>query len=95
MGLQLLLIPIGPQVKGEESQTAEVVNVEALLPQDRDYLTYQVDIFTWIYPLTTMNIQGSFTTHGFAEGVTWLVLTNPISVSSATLSRCKLSNLPF
>ena len=36
------------QVKGEESQTAEVVNVEALLPQDRDYLTYQVDIFTWI-----------------------------------------------
>ena len=48
MGLQLSLIPIGPQVKGEESQTAEVVNVEALLPQDRDYLTYQVDIFTWI-----------------------------------------------
>ena len=47
-GLQLLLKPIGHQVKGEESQTAEVVNVEALLPQDRDYLTYQVDIFTWI-----------------------------------------------
>ena len=36
-------------MKGEESQTAEVVNVEALLPQDRDYLTYQVDILTWIY----------------------------------------------
>ena len=46
--LLVTLIPIGPQVKGEESQTAEVVNVEALLPQDRDYLTYQVDIFTWI-----------------------------------------------
>jgi len=59
------------EVKGEESQTAEVLNVEALLPQDRDYLTYQ----------------GSLTTHGFAEGVTWLVLTNPISVSSATLAR--------
>ena len=37
------------QVKGEESQTAEVVNVvEALLPQERDYLTYQVDILIWI-----------------------------------------------
>ena len=36
------------QVKGEESQTAEVVNVEALLPQNRDYLTYQANIFTWI-----------------------------------------------
>ena len=36
------------QVKGEESQTAEVVNVEALLPQDRDYLTYQANILTWI-----------------------------------------------
>ena len=34
------------QVKGEESQTAEVVNVEALLPQDRDYFTYQVNILT-------------------------------------------------
>ena len=41
------MTPIGHQVKGEESQTAEVVNVEALLPQDRDYLTYQVDFFTW------------------------------------------------
>ena len=35
-------------MKGEESQTAEVVNVEALLPQERDYLTYQVDILIWI-----------------------------------------------
>ena len=41
-----MLTPFGHQVKGEESQTAEVVNVEDLLPQDRDYLTYQVDIFT-------------------------------------------------
>ena len=34
------------QVKGEESQTAEVVDVEALLPQERDYFTYQVNILT-------------------------------------------------
>ena len=42
-----LLVTSWPlQVKGEESQTAEVVNVEALLPQDRDYFTYQVHILT-------------------------------------------------
>ena len=82
-----MLTYVGHQVKGEESQTAEVVNVEALLPQDRDYLTYQVDIFTWT---SDNHLQGSFTTHGFAEGVTWLVLANPISVSSATRSRFNL-----
>ena len=42
------MTPFGHQVKGEESQTAEVVNVEALLPQERDYLTYQVDNLIWI-----------------------------------------------
>jgi len=59
------------EVKGEEAQTAEVVDVKGLLPQKRDYLTYQ----------------GSLTTPDFSEGVTWIVLTNPISVSSATLTR--------
>ena len=47
-GLQLAIVYTDIQVKGEESQTAEVVNVEALLPQERDYLTYQVDILIWI-----------------------------------------------
>ena len=29
-------------MKGEEAQTAEVVDVKGLLPQKKDYLTYQV-----------------------------------------------------
>ena len=65
-------------MKGEETQTAEVVNVEGLLPQDRDYLTYQVATIILILINITIT-QGSLTT--------WLVLTNPISVSSATLAR--------
>ncbi len=82
----MLVSTSGHKVKGEETQTAEVVNVEGLLPQDRDYLTYQVA--TSIYILINItNTQGSLTTPGFAEGVNWLVLTNPISVSSATLAR--------
>ena len=47
------------QLKGESAQTAEVVEVEGLLPEDRDYLTYQ----------------GSLTCPGFQEGVVWCVLT--------------------
>ena len=43
----------------------------ALLPAIRDYVTYG----------------GSLTTPGCAEGVTWLVLTKPISVSSAQLAK--------
>ena len=73
-------------MKGEETQTAEVVNVEGLLPPDRDYLTYQVATIILILINITIT-QGSLTTPGFAEGVNWLVLTNPISVSSATLAR--------
>ena len=61
------------QLKGEEAQTAEVVRVEGLLPQDRDYLTYQ----------------GSLTTPGFEEGVVWAVLLQPIAVSPAALARMR------
>ena len=82
----MLVSTSGRQVKGEETQTAEVVNVEGLLPKDRDYLTYQVATIILILINITIT-QGSLTTPGFTEGVTWLVLTNPISVSSATLAR--------
>ena len=33
-------------MKGEEAQTAEVVDVKGLLPLKRDYLTYQVEAFS-------------------------------------------------
>ena len=82
----MLVSTSGRQVKGEETQTAEVVNVEGLLPKDRDYLTYQVATIILILINITIT-QGSLTTPGFAEGVNWLVLINPISVSSATLAR--------
>ena len=36
-------------MKGEEAQTAEVVDVEGLLPLKRDYLTYQVEAFNLIF----------------------------------------------
>ena len=36
-------------MKGEEAQTAEVVDVKGLLPQKRDYLTYQVEAFNLIH----------------------------------------------
>ena len=54
-------------------KTAEVVRVEGLLPQDRDYLTYQ----------------GSLTTPGFEEGVVWAVLLQPIKVSPGALGRMR------
>jgi len=62
------------QLKGEEAQTAEVVRVEGLLPEDRDYLTYQ----------------GSLTSGEFQEGVIWMVLTQPLPVSSACLANMQL-----
>ena len=62
------------QLKGEEAQTAEVVRVEGLLPEDRDYLTYQ----------------GSLTSGEFQEGVTWMVLTEALPVSSACLANMQL-----
>ena len=79
----MLVSTSGRQVKGEETQTAEVVNVEGLLPKDRDYLTYQVATIILILINITIT-QGSLTT---PERVNWLLLTNPISVSSATLAR--------
>ena len=42
----------GRKVKGEEAQTAEVVDVKGLLPQKRDYITYQVEAFSLIIFIT-------------------------------------------
>ena len=47
--------------------------MEGLLPQDRDYLTYQ----------------GSLTTPGFEEGVVWAVLLQPISASPLAFNRMR------
>ena len=44
--LELQHLFSGHKVKGEEAQTAEVVDVKGLLPQKRDYLTYQVEAFS-------------------------------------------------
>ena len=79
----------GRKVKGEEAQTAEVVDVKGLLPLKRDYLTYQVEAFNLILfiMMCMCTVQGSLTTPDFSEGVTWIVLTNPISVSKAALTR--------
>ena len=74
-------------MKGEEAQTAEVVDVKGLLPQKRDYLTYQVEAFNLTLFIIICVVQGSLTTPDFSEGVTWIVLTNPISVSNAALTR--------
>ena len=62
-----------PQITlaGEQAQTAEVVEVEGLLPGDRDYLTYR----------------GSLTSPGFQEGAVWAVLVHPVGVSRACLAR--------
>ena len=46
--LELRHLFSGHKVKGEEAQTAEVVDVKGLLPQKRDYLTYQVKAFNLI-----------------------------------------------
>ena len=40
-------------MKGEEAQTAEVVDVKGLLPLKKDYLTYQVEAFNLIFFIMT------------------------------------------
>ena len=46
--LELQHLFSGHKVKGEEAQTAEVVDVKGLLPLKKDYLTYQVEAFNLI-----------------------------------------------
>ena len=62
------------ELKGEQTQTAEVVRVEELLPEDRDYLTYHGSLTSPAGP-------------GLEEGVLWAVLTSPVGVSSRALAR--------
>ena len=64
-----------PQIKfeGQSAQTAEHVDLENILPVDRDYFTYN----------------GSLTTPGFQEVVTWVVLKKPVMVSSRVMDMMK------
>ena len=64
-----------PQIKfkGQAAQTAEHVDLENMLPMDRDYFTYM----------------GSLTTPGFQENVVWMVLAKPIMVSKQAIERMK------
>lgn len=55
-----------PQETGERIQGAGVVNPANLLPLDRRFVRYE----------------GSLTTPPCSEGVTWLVMTTPVAVSS-------------
>jgi len=64
-----------PQIKlkGQAAQTAEHVDLENILPMDKDYYTYS----------------GSLTTPGFQECVTWVVLKEPVMVSKKLIDRMK------
>jgi len=64
-----------PQIKckGQAAPTAENVELENILPVDRDYFTYA----------------GSLTTPGFQESVIWVVLKEPIMVSKRAMDRMK------
>jgi carbonic anhydrase len=64
-----------PQIKlkGQAAQTAEQVDLENILPKDKDYFTYL----------------GSLTTPGFQENVVWMVLADPILVSQQVVDRIK------
>ena len=64
-----------PQIKfkGQAAQTAEQVDLEKILPMDKDYFTYL----------------GSLTTPDFKENVVWMVLAEPITVSRQAINRMK------
>ena len=59
--------------KGQSAQTAEHVDLENILPVDRDYFTYN----------------GSLTTPGFQEVVTWVVLKKPVMISNRVMDMMK------
>ena len=64
-----------PQIKlrGQAAQTAEQVDLENILPKDKDYFTYL----------------GSLTTPEFQENVVWMVLAEPVMVSKQVVDRMK------
>jgi carbonic anhydrase len=55
-----------PLEKGEEQAAKATLDLNALLPADRGYFTYM----------------GSLTTPPCSEGVLWMVMKNPVSISS-------------
>ena len=59
--------------KGQSAQTAEHVDLENILPVDRDYCTYN----------------GYLTTPEFQEVVTWVVLKKPVMVSNRVMDMMK------
>jgi len=58
-----------PLEKGEEQPAAALLDISQLLPADRGYYTYM----------------GSLTTPPCTEGVTWMVMRQPVTVSPAQL----------
>jgi len=60
-----------PLHAGDEAELAGKVNVEAMLPESRDYYRFN----------------GSLTTPPCSEGVWWLVMKQPVSVSQAQIDK--------
>ena len=60
-----------PEKAGDKQELKEPVNVEGLLPESRDYYMYN----------------GSLTTPPCTEGVLWLVMKQPVTVSSSQIKK--------
>jgi carbonic anhydrase len=59
-----------PKIKGQEKSTDTAVNVGDLLPKTRSYVTYS----------------GSLTTPPCTEGVSWIVMDTPVTLSDSEIA---------